>query len=294
MRVRLTLILLAACFAKVAVADEPAQDRPSDREVIRQGIAEFIKAFENGDAAAAAAHLTSGIELIADGGEPVSGREAIQRLYVEHFASGEREKIELKPESLRFTSRDTAIEEGNMKTSIAGKAPMSQRYSLLHVREDGKWLLAAIREWPGEKAGIEDLQWLIGTWSAKQADAEIHTTYEWLGNRAFIRGNIMMRQKNLTVSAMQVIGINPDTGELGIWIFEADGGVAQGTCTRDGDTWVFQTEGLLANGGLMGAMNLLVRINDQTMTWQPVNLTIDDKTIGDLPPMKVTRVTNSK
>jgi hypothetical protein len=91
-----------------------------------------------------------------------------------------------------------------------------------------------------------------------------------------------------------VIGVDPDSGDLKIWLFEADGGVAQGTCTRDEDTWVFQTEGLLANGSEIASMNLLTRINDDTFTWQPVKLKVDDVEIGDLPPMKVTRTATSK
>jgi len=73
-------------------------------------------------------------------------------------------------------------------------------------------------------------------------------------------------------------------------VFESDGGVATGTCTRDGDTWVFQTAGTSATGGAMSAMNLLARINDDTMTWQPINITLDDLHLGNMPPVKVTRV----
>ena len=149
---------------------------------------------------------------------------------------------------------------------------------------------------PSEGEGTEllDLGWLIGSWQAKQAEAEIQTTYEWLGNKAFIRGNITMRQKDIALSAMQLIGTDPRTGELTIWVFESDGGVAQGTCTRDGNTWIFETSGLTADGGELGATNLLVRVNNDIITWQPINLTVGDDDIGDLPPVKVTRVKATK
>lgn len=293
-RNRLTAIVLAMASVGATIASGEEPQRDADREAIRKGVAEFTAAFERGDAAQAAAHLTAGAELRRDGAEVVSGRSAIQKLFADHFASSEGQSIVLKPEALRFTSRDTALEEGEMKTSVGGKAPASQQYSLLHVREDGKWLLGAIKEWGGDEPDVRDLDWLVGEWRAEQPQAAIHTTYEWVGNRAFLRGNITVRQKNRTVSAMQVIGEDPRTGQLTIWIFEANGGVTQGTCTREGDTWVFQTEGLLANGGVAEAMNLLVRINDNTITWQPVKLRLDDEEIGDLPPMKVTRVTSAK
>ena len=40
----------------------------------------------------------------------------------------------------------------------------------------------------------------------------------------------------------------------------------------------------------MTATNILTQINNDTFTWQPVNLTIDGEPVGNLPPVKVTRV----
>ncbi|MEX2188339.1 MAG: hypothetical protein WD875_16145 [Pirellulales bacterium] len=151
-------------------------------------------------------------------------------------------------------------------------------------------MLAEIQEWPSEGTELRDLDWLIGSWQAKRPDAEVRTTYEWLGNKAFIRGNITIRRKDSTLSGMQLIGVDPQTGDLNIWIFESDGGVAQGTCTREGKTWIFETSGLLADGGELAATNILARVDNDTITWQPINLTVGDEEIGNLPPVKVTRV----
>ena len=284
------IVGMGCLMATTARADET--EREADRAAIRKVMQSFVAAFEKGDAAQVATHLTAGAEMIPGDAPGIRGREAIQKACAEHFKRHPQQKITLEPESLRFISKDTAIEEGLMRTSVEQDAPTTQRYNLFHVREDGKWLLAGIREWPsaGEGTELRDLEWLIGSWQAKRADVEVHTTYEWLGNKAFIRGNISVREKDRSVSAMQLIGIDPQTGELAIWVFESDGGVAQGTCTRDGKAWVFETKGLTADGGELGAKNILVRVNNDTITWQPVNLTIDDEEIGDLPPVKVTRV----
>jgi len=255
-------------------------------------IQSFVVAFEKGDAAQVAMHLSSGAEMIPDDGPGIRGREAIQKACAEHFKRSPQQKIALEPESLRFISEDTAIEDGLMKTSVEQDAPTTQHYNLLYVREDGKWMLAGIREWPSVDEGTEllDLEWLIGSWQAARTDLEMQTTYDWLGNKAFIRGTISVRQKDISVSTMQLIGIDPQTGELAVWIFESDGGVAQGTCTRDGKAWVFETKGLTSTGGELAAKNILLRVNNDTITWQPVNLVLDDEEIGDLPPVKVTRV----
>ena len=47
--------------------------------------------------------------------------------------------------------------------------------------------MAVVREWPAEAVSLRDLEWLIGSWVAKRDDAEVHTTYEWMWNRSFIR-----------------------------------------------------------------------------------------------------------
>lgn len=286
-------IVVIGCTVMSAAPNEE-KDREADRAAIRKATQEFVAAFENGNSEEAAAHLTAGAELIPDDAPGIRGREAIQKACAEHFKRNPQQKITLEPESLRFTSRDTAIEEGLMKTSVEKGAPKTQRYNLLHVREDGKWLLGAIREWASEGTELLDLEWLIGSWQANRTDVEVQTTYEWLGNKAFIRGNITMRQKDRKVSAMQLIGTDPRTGDLTIWTFESDGGVAQGTCTRDGNTWIFETKGLTADGEELGATNILARVNNDTITWQPINLTLDGEETGNLPPVKVTRVKATK
>ena len=76
-------------------------------------------------------------------------------------------------------------------------------------------------------------------------------------------------------------------GVYGITIY---GGYGEGTCTRDGTKWLFATTATLADGRTMTATNILTPIDRDAFVWQPVDLTIDDEPIGNLPPVKVTRV----
>lgn len=280
---------------KAAKAAEP-DPRAADRAAIHKTTQAFAEAFQKSDAAAAAAFMTVGAELIPGDAEPIRGREAIQKAYAAHFAKNSRPKISVQPGTLDFPSRDTAIEEGVMTITAAGEdAEVSKNdYQILYVREDGKWYLASIREWPIEKPAIDDLAWLIGTWSAKMPHAEVHTTYEWFGNKSFIIARFTLREIDTTVTGMQVIGTDPATGELRTWTFEADGGFGEGTCVRDGKHWVFETSTALTDSRVMAASNILVRVDKNTFTWQPVNLQIDGDRISDLPPVKVVRVEAKK
>ena len=181
-----------------------------------------------------------------------------------------------------------------MSVSVDGAAAENQRYSMMVVSEDWKWLLALIRVWAGKDADLADLAWLIGTWHADRKDVDVDTTFEWFGNKSFIRGTISVRREKNPVSGMQLIGIEPRTGKLRNWLFGSEGELGEGTCTRQGDSWVFENAGVTAEGQKVSVKSILVRINDDTFTWQQVDVKLGDERIGDLPLVKVTRVKSSK
>jgi uncharacterized protein (TIGR02246 family) len=273
-----------------AVVSKSQDDRPEDRESIKATVKVLTAAYDAGDAAAIAALLTEGAELQAEDAPPIQGRKAIQEALKQQFEKKQKQKIIVEPESLRFISRDTAVEVGQLRTSQQQQAWVTKRYTLMFVREEGKWLIGTLSESTSEQAPLRDLDWLIGSWQAKRDDLSIENTYEWVGNKAFIRGHIVTRQKDRTITAMQVIGLDPKTGTLRIWIFESNGIFAQGNCHRDENAWIFETAGESPEGMPVSAKNILLHVNQNTMTWQPVQLRMGNEQIADLPPIKVTRV----
>src|SRR5262249_44111462 len=97
-----------------------------------------------------------------------------------------------------------------------------------------------------------------------------------------------------TFIGTQVIGVDPRSGVVHSWAFEADGGFGEADWHRDGDHWVLDATGILSDGGVLKQTNILRRVDDDKFTWQSVNRTLDDSEIADLPPTKVTRVKNGK
>ncbi len=276
----------------------PSTQTTADQSAVRAAIDKttqgFVEAFSRCDVDQVAASLTDGAELISDEAPPLRGRDAIIEALTKHFTEHPKKTIVREVESVRFKSKLAVTEEGLLKVSIEGEAPKHMRYRLDLIHEDAKWLVVSVQEWPEQNADLMDLEWLIGTWEAKRADAEVRTTYEWFGSKAYIRATISLREKDQTVSTMQMIGIDPRTDELRILTFEADGGFAEGTCTREGNTWIFESHGVLADGGELSAKNILVRVNSDTTTWQPVSLQLGDETIEGIPPLKMTRVKPTK
>src|SRR5580704_14600965 len=129
--------------AKEADPKASASDAHADDDAaIRASSKEFIKALEKGDAKGIAAFWTEEGEYVADDGTTYRGRAAIEDAYAKFFAKNPKLRAEVQIDAIRFVAKDSAIEEGFVKTySEKSKQPSSSRYSVLHVRDGGKWLM---------------------------------------------------------------------------------------------------------------------------------------------------------
>jgi uncharacterized protein (TIGR02246 family) len=270
----------------------PADERSEDRAAIRAALDSFAKAFESRDPKALAAHWTSGGEYHPLDGARVQGREALEKGFTAFFARTPEPKARIQHESLRFLSSDSAIEEGTAIVRRGSLEPTTNAcYSALMVREGGRWLVAQLSESPGDKESIEDLGWLVGDWRSKDKQgAEIQTTYSWHPNRKFLEVRFTIKEKDRAFSGSQVIGVDPATGAIHSWTFEADGGVGEGDWRRDGDHWLVEASGTLTDGRTLTETNILRRVNDDTFTWQSIDRHLGDETLADLAPVKVVRV----
>src|SRR5208283_2510663 len=185
----------AAAQAKDAPGAGADKDREADREAIRKSAADFVQAFEKGDAKAIAAQWTDQGEYRDDSGEVVRGRAAIEKAYAEHFKAKPKGKIEVDIRSIRFVARDAAIEDGVLRSKPAGgELPSSTSYSALHVREDGKWKIAGVHESGAADDKLADLAWLIGTWTARGKDREMQMTFEWNAKKTLIRSQFALKE----------------------------------------------------------------------------------------------------
>jgi uncharacterized protein (TIGR02246 family) len=307
---RKTACIVLACGALGAVTvgfltgqDRPARDtgtkaaaeagepkRKADEDAIRKLSADFTRALVTGDARAVAGLWTAEGEYIAADGTTVRGRPALEAAYVKLFAKTPDVKAEATIDSIRFVGRDSAIEEGVAKVRKGkGAEPISRRYSVLYVREDGRWQMALLREWPDEGTTLHDLDWLIGTWVGKTEDGEVRTTYEWDENKTFLRVRITIKDEDRTVTATQTIGKDPRTGGLHSWLFGSDGGFGEAAWSLDGKRWLLEATGVTADGGEMTATNILTPIDKDSFSWQSIDRTLDGEALPNIHPIKVAR-----
>jgi uncharacterized protein (TIGR02246 family) len=277
--------------------DEPAAakkedpKRTADEEAIRKASAELTRALAGGDAKALANLWTEEGEYIAEDGTTIRGRAALEAAYKKFFAKHPKVKVDATIDAIRFVSRDSAIEEGVARLhKDKGGIAETSRYSTLYVREDGQWRIAVLREGADEGATLHDLEWIIGTWTAKTEDGEVRTTYEWDENKTFIRVRITMKDKDKTTTATQTIGKDPRTDGLRSWLFGSDGGFGEASWTLDGKRWVLEATGVTADGSEMTATNILTPIDKDSFSWQSIDRARDGEDLPNVAPIKVTRV----
>lgn len=274
----------------------PADARGDDRAAVAAAMQSFAQSFQSRDAKALAAHWTAEGEFQNVAGETFEGRESLEEAFARFFARTPEVTAEVHSKALRFLSRDAAIQEGSVTVRRGPTEPAtSADYTALFVREEGRWLLALLSESPGAAPSIEDLGWMIGEWkSASGQEAEIRTTYAWAPSKKFIHAQFTIKESELSLSGSQVIGVDPATGMIHTWTFEADGGVGEADWIRDGDHWVLDVVGTGADGGTLTETNILRRVNDDTFTFQSIDRMLDDAELPDLAPVKVTRIAAGK
>ena len=267
------------------------ETRPGDADGVRKSLDEFTAAFQKGDAKVVGALFTAEGEYISDDGAAFRGRAALEKDYAAFFAKNPGNALEVEVGEIRFPSRDTAVVEGHFKLRTGkSRELVVSKCSFLYAREDGKWLIAIAREWPGDGLTLRDLEWLIGTWESKQNGALVSTKYEWTKNKAFIRSAFSITQDGKTETGTQMIGKMPSTGGLHTWTFEDEGGIGDADITRDGKKWTFAARGSTSDGKVLTATNIMTPVDANSFLWQSVERTLDGESLPDVPPVKVTRV----
>ena len=126
--------------ANTAIVDSPS---PEDQAAIRATMQSFVKSFIAKDAKALAAHWTAAGEYHDDNGKNVRGREALEKGFTGVFANAPEIKVESHNHSLRFLSKDSAIEEGAVTIRRGPlETPSNATYSAMFVRDQGQWRIA--------------------------------------------------------------------------------------------------------------------------------------------------------
>jgi uncharacterized protein (TIGR02246 family) len=264
------------------------QGDPKDVAAIQKAGEAFIETFDKGDAKSLAAFWVEDGDFTDQTGRTLKGRAALEKAFQQAFAEGKGMTLRINSDSLRFVTPDVAIEDGTSEVILPdGGPPSSSRYTIVHVKKNGAWRLASVRNAPGAPSGtyehLRDLEPLLGNWAEESGKGEGEKlSLAWNEGQSFVVGTFTKTFRNAAVAnAKQMIGWDPAAKTLRSWIFDASGAFGEGTWTPDGNKWVIKTTSVFPDGKKGAATFVLTRVDADTLTLQGKDRTVDGNAIPD-------------
>jgi len=298
-----TSCIAAVCFsATLLTAAGSRADQSEDEKAIRKLDQEYVEAYNKHDAKALAAMWSpEAVYVDPETGDQAVGREEIEKEFDETFSGLKDAKLEVDAKAIKFLSPNVAIEEGVARVIQPKEEPDESSYSALFVKRDGKWLLDRVTEEetaaPAEPPHssydhLKDLEWMIGSWVDDDQDdgATIQTDCDWTKNKNFMtRSFAVVIGKEVNMSGMQMVGWDPVAKQIRSWVFDSDGGFAEGKWTKKGDKWLIQQTGTLPDGSKSSAVNIMKQIDNNSFTWQSVQRSVNGDLLPDVAEVTVVR-----
>jgi hypothetical protein len=175
-----------------------------------------------------------------------------------------------------------------------GSPAEDNRYTAFYVKQDGKWQLASARDLPEADAApaekLAPLAGLIGDWIDESPDSLIATSYRWTDNQCFILGEFDIHVAGRPVmNGSQRIGWDPLAKVIRSWVFDSEGGFAEGVYSQDGDRWIVKLNGVTREGEPASATNVITFISKDRMSWQSRDRTVGDRATPDTDEVVVVR-----
>lgn len=297
---------LAFCFAALLLDPPamPADDAPAppsttsgaghamtqDEQSIRNSAKLWQAAFNAKIAKDIVAQLAPDGEIVTADGDVVRGRAENEARLTEMFANRPNAKMAVKVESVRFPAPGIAIEDGTSSIVAApGQPPEVSRYTAVHVKLDGQWRVASVRDLtpdaeavpPAER--LKPLEWLIGEWVSESDEADVAFTFRWGRDRKYIvQDFVVKRAGREAMHGTQRIGWDPLRKTIKSWMFDSIGGNGEGIWTWVGDRWVIKIVGVRSDGTTGSATNVLMPLNKSGYTWESKDRIVGDEISPDM------------
>jgi hypothetical protein len=162
--------------------------------------------------------------------------------------------LAVNPESVRLVG-PVAIDEGTRTISSAdGSLKSHFRYIGIWAKGDKGWQLASLRDFVDDPAptandNLQPLAWLVGDWINEGADGKVSITYRWSDDKNFLLGDFQVNSaEGAPRHSTQRIGWDPSTGSIRSWLFDSDGGFAEGAWTLTDEGIVIKSSSVNADG----------------------------------------------
>jgi uncharacterized protein (TIGR02246 family) len=285
-------IAMAACSGSSGAADAEAE--------IREAAVAYVKAFNTSDFAALADQWTERATLV-EGGLELEGRAAIVASLRSWRERHPKATLEIEVTDIDRVAEPVARVAGVLSfTPQPGGKPARSRFTSLRVREGATWRLAESLVIPAHATALEELDWLVGTWSAESGSREaggktsIETIYEKpLGPYCIVGRSRIRPPEGPAVEALEVIHADRGTGLIRTWVFDSTGAQGEGIIESDGTSYSKSMVGSPSDrvpGRVARWTQVLAPAGDSRCTMHSIERSIDGVAVPDGEPLHFRKV----
>lgn len=289
------------CLTALPGLAEDSKSNPKEAEAIAKRAEAFVAAFDKGDAKAVAAFWAPDGDYTDQKGKKLVGREAIEKAFEGLFSEVKGLRVGIQSLALRFVTPDVAVEDGVTEVYPPGGQPPSRaRYTIVHVKKDGQWLLSSVRDaifTPSSNyEHLRGLEGAIGDWAGDSESGEVERLYlTWAENQNFITGSFQTTLNQFSLGNLKVwIGWDPIAKNVRSWSFDAAGGFGEGTWTQEGKKWTIKSAMTLPDAKKVTGTLVVTLVDPDTITLQRTGLSVDGKPVPDTKEVKLKRIKNGQ
>jgi uncharacterized protein (TIGR02246 family) len=287
---------ITSALASLALAAEPTE-KPTSPEVaaITSQVADYVKAYNAGDAKALAQYFADDAEYTDENGQLTQGRSDIEQLLTDTFSENKGATLDMQADAVRPLGTDVFQERGETTVTSPDGQKRSAGYTAIYTKKDGKWLISRLIEspvadpTPGDH--LSQLAWMVGSWKDRGGDYSVETKADWARGNNFLTRNFKVSEGgDVLLEGWQIIGWDPREKRIRSWIFDSDGGYGQGTWTRDGNRWLVKETRVSADGTESSAEQTLTYVDPDHCTYESANRTLNGDPQPNIAKVDIDRV----
>lgn len=275
--------VLIVCLLAVVVTARPAISQESEANAaIRKSEEQLLTAFNAAKADAVVDAFAPNGELIDENGVVYKGSQQIKDVLTEFFKQFPGAKLSMDIESIRLAG-SVGIEEGTRTMTTADGAEKARfRYIAVWAKDERGWKLASFRDFADDAAPtpndhLQSIAWLVGDWINEGADGKVAISYQWSEDKNFLLGEFQMAMPGGKArKSTQRIGWDPSANRIRSWLFDADGGFAEGFWTVVEDGIVVKSSSVNPDGTTASAT-----LNITTKDKSHFTIAGTDRIVGD-------------
>ncbi len=283
--------------APTSKANAAPAEETQDEKAVRESAETFTKLYNEHDARGLGALFANKAEVIDENEKVVRGRDAIEQAFADVFKANPETSMQVDIDSVRVLSPQLAIEEGTYLTKDApDDIELVSTYVAIHVKVDGKWQLACIRDWAAVGAELTphdhllELGWILGEWVEESAESTVHSVCRWDTNENFLIQEFQIQiGGNIAMSGTTRIGWDAVKKQFKSWIFDSHGGHFEGMWHRNDDAWIVKLHGSTARGETASSTSVYRVIDGDTIGWRSIDRIINGERQDDIDEIVIKR-----